>query len=151
MQEHRSGTHYRRLFVMSALSFASMYILMYAMVDNWGHAWANLNKAYMAGLMTAPMVVFELLLMRSMYQNARWNAALLGVSAVAGIACFVLIRGQMGITDRQFLRSMIPHHSSAILMCTEAPIQERAIRELCDEIVASQRSEIAQMKALLDE
>lgn len=150
MEEHRSGTQYRRLLVMAALSFAAMYLLMYAMVESWSHALANLNKAYMAGLMTAPMVVFELLLMRGMYQNARWNAALLGASVVVGIACFAFIRGQVGITDRQFLRSMIPHHSGAILMCTEAPIQDRAIRALCEEIVASQRREITQMKALLD-
>ena len=121
MEEHHSATQYRRLLLMAALSFAAMYILMYSMVDLWSDAFANLNQAYMAGLMTAPMVVFELLLMRGMYRNARWNTALLGASVVAGIACFALIRGQGGITDRQFLRSMIPHHSGAILICTEAP------------------------------
>lgn len=151
MEEHRTSSQYRRLFVMTALSFGSMYTLMYAMADAWTNVYANLNQAYMAALMTAPMVVFEVLLMRGMYRNARWNAALLGASVVAGIACFALIRSQVGITDRQFLRSMIPHHSGAILMCTEAPIQERAVRELCEEIVVSQRSEIARMKALLDE
>lgn len=151
MEEHRSGTPYRRLLVMAALSFVAMYLLMYAMVESWSHAFANLNRAYMAGLMTAPMVVFELLLMRGMYPNARWNTVLMGASVVGGIACFALIRGQVGITDRQFLRSMIPHHSGAILMCTEAPIRDRAIRELCGEIIASQRSEIARMEALLEE
>lgn len=150
MEEHRSVAHYRRLLLMAALSFAAMYILMYAMVDTWGDVFANLNQAYMAGLMTAPMVVFELLLMRGMYRNARWNAAVLAASVVAGVACFAFIRSQAGITDREFLRSMIPHHSGAILMCTEAPIQDRAILDLCESIVASQRSEIAQMKALLD-
>jgi hypothetical protein len=42
-----------------------------------------------------------------------------------------------------------PHHASAILMCEEAPIEDPAIRRLCEGIVASQQAEIAQMKALL--
>jgi uncharacterized protein (DUF305 family) len=61
----------------------------------------------------------------------------------------MLIREQTGIGDRQFLRSMIPHHASAILMCEEAPIVDPDIRLLCRGIVTSQQSEITQMKALL--
>jgi uncharacterized protein (DUF305 family) len=34
-------------------------------------------------------------------------------------------------------------------MCEEAPIEDPAIRRLCEGIVASQQAEIAQMKALL--
>ena len=30
----------------------------------------NINQVHMAGLMAAPMVVIELLVMRAMYQNA---------------------------------------------------------------------------------
>ena len=33
----QSGGHYKRLAVMVALSFASMYALMYAMVDAFGN------------------------------------------------------------------------------------------------------------------
>src|SRR5215211_2649158 len=61
--------HYRRFAVMTLLSFVSMYVLMYAMVDSWPSVYANLNQAYMAGLMTAPMVLLELVLMRAMYKN----------------------------------------------------------------------------------
>jgi uncharacterized protein (DUF305 family) len=65
----------------------------------------------MAGLMTAPMVVIELLLMSSMYENKKLNLLLIAGSVVAGIALFLFIRQQAAISDRQFLRSMIPHHS----------------------------------------
>jgi uncharacterized protein (DUF305 family) len=80
-----------------------------------------------------------------MYQNKRWNA----ISIAAGIVCFALIRQQTASGDRQFLRSMIPHHGGAILMCAKAPIQDRSIQELCQQIIASQRSGIDQMKMLL--
>jgi uncharacterized protein (DUF305 family) len=59
------------------------------------------------------------------------------------------IRGQLAITDRQFLRSMIPHHAGAILMCETAPIRDPEIKELCTAIVSSQQSEIDRMKAKL--
>lgn len=74
-------THYRNLLVMAALSFLAMYALMYAMVDTLANVYANINQAYMAGLMTAPMVIIELLVMRSMYENKRANAVILAASA----------------------------------------------------------------------
>jgi small-conductance mechanosensitive channel len=140
---------YIRLAVMAVLSFVSMYVLMYAMVDRFDNVFHSLNQAYMAGLMAAPMVVIEILLMGSMYGNRRLNAALIVVSVLAAFALFLLIRQQTAIADRQFLRSMIPHHAGAILMCEEAPLKDTEVRKLCASIIASQRAEIAQMKALL--
>jgi uncharacterized protein (DUF305 family) len=54
------------------------------------------------------------------------------------------------ITDKQFLKSMIPHHAGAILMCNKARIQDAEIIDLCKQITTSQQSEIDQMKAILD-
>ena len=141
--------HYRHLLIMAALSFVSMYILMYAMVDAAGNVYANVNQVYMAGLMTAPMVIIELVVMRRMYHDTKRNAAIIGTSAIIGIALFMFIRAQTGVSDRQFLRSMIPHHASAILMCEEAPITDAEIQSLCKSIRSSQQAEIHQMKAKL--
>lgn len=145
MREHP----YRRLLIMTLFAFASMYVLMYAMVDRFDNVYSNLNQAYMAGLMAAPMVIIELLLMGAMYPRKGLNAGILATSAMAGVVCFMLIRAQTAIDDRQFLRSMIPHHASAILMCEEAAIEDSAIRRLCTGIMASQQAEITEMKALL--
>ena len=142
--------HYRSLLVMTVLSFISMYILMYAMVDVFANVYSSINQVYMAALMTAPMVLIELAVMRSMYKNARANIAIAAVSIVALIAFFAAIRQQTLVTDTQFLRSMIPHHAGAILMCEEAPIEGAEIKALCASIIEGQRSEIAQMKTLLD-
>jgi uncharacterized protein (DUF305 family) len=107
------------------------------------------NQVYMAGLMTAPMVVIELLVMRGMYHNRRLNAAVAVASTVAGIACFTFIRQQTAVADEQFIRSMIPHHSGAILMCEEARLRDPELRKLCQNIVVSQQQEIDQMTAML--
>ena len=146
---HEQGHPYRGLALMTILSFACMYALMYAMVDAWPNVYGNVNQAYMAALMSAPMVIIMLLVMRSMYRNERWNAIIHSASLVLGILCFLLIRQQTAIGNRQFLRSMIPHHAGAILMCSEARLTDPAIEALCREITSSQRDEIAQMKALL--
>jgi uncharacterized protein (DUF305 family) len=144
-------SHYLRLLVMAVLSFLSMYILMYAMVDVIGNVYPNWNQFYMAGLMTAPMVVIELSLMRAMFQNKRLNILIFGAGIAALLLFFACIRQQAAISDRQFLRSMIPHHSGAILMCERASIRDPELKKLCDSIVAGQQAEINQMKAKLAE
>jgi hypothetical protein len=149
--QHGDQNHYLRLAGMIVLSFISMYVLMYSMVNSFADVYNSLNQVYMAGLMTAPMLVIELWLMSSMYKNRKLNAVVIAVGIAAGILFFTVIRQQTLISDRQFLRSMIPHHSGAILMCEETPLQDQRIKELCKEIISSQRREIDQMRALLEE
>lgn len=144
-------SHYRRLAIMGVVSFAAMYALMYAMVDRFANVHNNWNQAYMAALMTAPMVIFELLLMGSMYGNKRANLLIVGASALALVAAFFAIRVQAGISDKQFLRSMIPHHAGALLMCGQASLRDPELKELCERIKASQQSEIELMEAKLRE
>ncbi|MGH6865672.1 MAG: DUF305 domain-containing protein [Methyloceanibacter sp.] len=142
--------HYIRLAGMAVLSFISMYVLMYAMVDHVANVYPNFNQFYMAGLMAAPMVLIELALMGGMYPNKTLNIIIAVVSALALIAFFIFIRQQTAIFDRQFLKSMIPHHAGAILMCEEASLEDAEIKQLCKSITYSQQSEIDQMKTILD-
>ena len=143
--QHKNS--YRNLLIMTIFAFVSMYILMYAMVDVFGNVINNLNQVYMAGLMTAPMVVIELILMRMMYPNKRMNTLIMSASVVIGLIFFTLVRQQAAITDKQFLKSMSPHHGAAILMCEQAPIADPEIKGLCGEIISSQQAEIDQMRA----
>ena len=148
---HKGKSHYRHLLIMTVLSFIAMYVLMYSMVDVIGNAHPNLNQFYMAGLMTASMVLIEVAVMRSMYHNKKLNVAI-GAGAVAALFLFfVFIRLQTAISDRQFLKSMIPHHAGAILMCERAPIRDPDIRRLCESIISGQQAEIDQMKSKLRE
>jgi hypothetical protein len=144
-----SGPVYRSLLIMTVLSFIAMYWLMYAMVDRLGNVYNNLNQVYMAGLMTGAMVLIELAVMRHMYTNRRLNLAVAASGTIALVACWLGIRQQVGIGDRQFLRSMIPHHAGAILMCEQAPIEDAEVKRLCQGIIASQQSEINLMAGML--
>jgi cation transport ATPase len=148
-KEHNK--HYKHLLIMAILSFIAMYILMYAMVDTFSNVFMNINQFYMAGLMASPMVIIELIIMRAMYMNKKLNMLLIAVSTILLIGFYVLIRQQTAVGDKQFLKSMIPHHAGAILMCEEASITDPEIKKLCEQINSSQKAEIAQMKAKLSE
>ena len=78
----RGNRHYVHLAIMTALSFISMYILMYAMVNRFANVYSNLNQFYMAGLMTAPVVVIELALMGSRYKHKNGNIIIVAISVV---------------------------------------------------------------------
>jgi uncharacterized protein (DUF305 family) len=145
---HAKG-HYGRLLVMILLSFLAMYALMYAMVNAFNNVFNNVNQFYMAGLMVAPMVLIELVLMAGMYPNRKLNAVLAVLSLLGMILFWMGIRQQAAVTDQQFLRSMIPHHAGAILMCKENKLKDPELLRLCGNIVSSQQAEIDLMKSKL--
>jgi uncharacterized protein (DUF305 family) len=122
---------------------------MYAMVDTIREVIPNINQFYMAGLMAAPMVIIEILVMRSMYQDRKKNLLFIAGAAVLLVVFFVGIRTQGFVGDKQFLKSMIPHHSAAILMCREGNITDPEIKKLCDDIIANQKMEIDQMHEMM--
>lgn len=119
------------------------------MVDKFANVFINVNQFYMAGLMTAPMIIIEMLIMGGMYMNKKLNLIIIFISAVVLVACFFFIRVQTAVSDRQFLKSMIPHHAAALLMVNGAKISDPEIKKLADDIISSQQKEIDFMKAKL--
>jgi uncharacterized protein (DUF305 family) len=140
---------YRHLAVELAIDFVIMYLVMYTMIATLDHFRLNLNNVYMTLMMVAPMAIVMLVAMRSMFPSRRTNVLVIGAAVLVFIASFGAMRTQAAVGDREFLRSMIPHHSGAILMCREAAITDPDIVSLCKEIVESQEREIAQMTAIL--
>ncbi|WP_447954402.1 DUF305 domain-containing protein [Sphingopyxis chilensis] len=126
-----------------------MYLVMFVMIDRLSSFYNNLNMFYMTLMMVSPMVVLMVLAMRDMFPSKRLNTLLLLGSAVAFFGSFALIRTQTTIGDTAFLRSMIPHHSGAILMCEQAKLSDPEVRQLCSGIITGQKSEIDQMKQIL--
>jgi uncharacterized protein (DUF305 family) len=136
---------------MTVISFIAMFILMYSMVDKFANVFINVNQFYMAGLMTAPMIIIEMLIMGGMYMNKKLNLIIIAISAVVLVACFFFIRVQTAVSDKQFLKSMIPHHAAALLMVNGAKISDPEIKKMADDIISSQQKEIDFMKAKLKE
>jgi uncharacterized protein (DUF305 family) len=140
---------YKTLTIEMIIDFIIMYLVMYTMIATLDHFHLNLNNVYMTLMMVAPMTLVMLVAMRSMYPSRRLNL-IVGLGAVViFIAAFAAMRTQAGVGDKEFLRSMIPHHSGAILMCEQASITDPEIVALCDGIVRNQAAEIAQMETIL--
>ena len=146
-----NNRHYYKLLIMAVISFIAMYFLMYSMVDSFKNVISNINQVYMAGLMTMPMVIIELILMKAMYSNRKLNALLFTISALLLVTFFAFIRQQTAVGDKQFLKSMIPHHAAAILMVVKTSITDPEIKKLADVIIKAQQQEIVEMKAKLKE
>jgi uncharacterized protein (DUF305 family) len=140
---------YAKLALMAIVSFIAMYLLMYTMIDKWADFYPSVSMAYMAGSMTAAMVIIELIVMSAMYEDVKLRNILIGVSALLLVAFVLFTRYQIGIYDNDFLRSMIPHHSGAILMCANPRLEDPEIKSLCRNITEGQQKEIDQMKAIM--
>lgn len=141
---------YKTLTLTVGIHFFIMYALVYAGVNSLDDMfWFSTRNLYMAVVMVAPMVVLMLAFMHSMFENKKLNAILYLVFIFLFIAFFWFIRSQAFVGDKQFLQSMIPHHSSAITMCEEADITDPEIRTLCEKIISAQKEEISQMKSIL--
>ena len=141
--------HYGRLMVELAIDFVIMYLVMFTMIRSLDHFYNNINNVWMTLMMVTPMALVMLAAMRSMFPSRKRNLLVIAGALIVFGVSFYGMRTQLAVGDEQFLRSMIPHHSGAILMCQEASITNPEIKALCGEIVASQRREIEQMKAIL--
>lgn len=148
--EHQgSSTHAYWMFAVNlALSLIPMYLAMFTMIDGRRDFRNNLNMLYMALTMLAPMGMIMLATMGKMYGNRRLNLTLYAGLAGLFVAALLSTRHQALVDDQQFVASMIPHHSGAILMCHEAKLADPELRALCDQIVKAQRAEINQMEAI---
>jgi CDP-diglyceride synthetase len=149
MSEDASRKNYRMLALNLVAGAVIMYFGMFAMIWSGGEFIQNINFFYMALIMWAPMSAVMVWTMRNMYPSKRLNLALYLMFALIFVLSFWGIRDQLLVGDRQFLRSMIPHHSGAILMCERSNLSDPEIKVLCAGIVQTQKEEIAQMKALL--
>lgn len=144
-----SANPYVMLGLELACDFLIMFFVMYAMIATVDHLYLNIGNVYMTLMMVAPMTLLMLLFMRHMYPNRAINMVVAGVAILLFLVGWFGMRDQVAIGDRQFARSMIPHHSGAILMCRKAKLVDPELKALCKDIVVAQEKEIAQMQRIL--
>jgi hypothetical protein len=140
---------YLRFAAMIVTSTIVMFGLMY--LNTWApdHVWFSETRLWMAVYMGCAMAVVMLAFMLGMYANKRLNTAIFVGAALLFAASLYLVRSQDTIDDTAWMKAMIPHHSIAILTSTRANISDPRVRELADEIIATQKREIREMEALI--
>lgn len=147
--EKMQGMNYGKFWVMMLISFLIMYIVMFLNMDKVSHYHTSLTRIYMALLMVAPMAVVMMLMMGKMYPNKKMNTAIILGSVVLFILILTGLRTQTPIDDVQYMKAMIPHHSSAIMVSKHATITDPEVKKLSEEIIQSQEKEIAEMEAMI--
>ena len=141
--------HYARFAGMIGTSTAVMFGLMYLNTYQLDHVFFSETRTYMSLIMGATMAVIMLTFMLSMHPNRRINAGIYLGSVLVFVLALWLVRSQATVEDVSYMRAMIPHHSIAVLTSERANISDSRVRELADQIIQSQREEIAEMKNLI--
>ena len=140
---------YKKFSVMMIISIIIMYCVMFLNITQLDYFYVSTTRIYMALLMISPMAVVMMLMMGKMYPNKKLTTGII----VSAIAVFIItlagLRTQTPIGDVQYMKAMIPHHSSAILTSENANIKDPEVRKLADGIIEAQKREIAEMKALI--
>jgi uncharacterized protein (DUF305 family) len=143
--------NYLRFAAMITTSTVVMFGLMYLNTYQLDHVFFSETRAYMALVMGASMAIIMLAFMLGMYKNNRLNLGIVAGSLALFALSLWLVRSQETIEDVSWMRAMIPHHSIAILTSERAHISDPRVRKLADEIIESQRREIAEMESLIGE
>jgi uncharacterized protein (DUF305 family) len=127
-----------------------MYAVMFLNTDVFEHVMLSTTRTYMTILMIAPMAISMMLFMWGMYENKKANYLILGTAVIIFIGTLTMLRNQTMIADVQWMKAMIPHHSSAIMVSQKAHLQDPEAQKLAQDIIEAQKKEIAQMKAMIE-
>ena len=113
--------------------------------------WANrlndvrlsVNDFYMVFLMIGWMILFMGIFDKHSKQ------IIIGLSIV--VILFISIRKQLFVSEKQFIKGMIPHHSMAVLMSKrrkEKGVKNPELEQLINNIIKTQEEEINILKRL---
>ena len=145
----KSGS-YAKFGLMLLVSFVVMYAVMFLNADVFDHVMLSTTRTYMTLLMIAPMALIKLAFMGDMYQNKKANIAIAVVAVGIFASTLLMLRHQTLIKDVQYMKAMIPHHSSAIMVSQEADLQDPETQELARNIIKAQKEEIAKMNEIME-
>jgi uncharacterized protein (DUF305 family) len=150
IMSNSQGMSYGKFMIMMLVSFLIMYLVMFLNMDKLNHYHTSATRIYMALLMVAPMTVVMMIMMGNMYPNKKTNTAIIIGSTVFFAIVLAALRTQTPISDVQYMKAMIPHHSSAIMVSKHANIKDPEVKKLSEQIIQSQEKEIAEMEAMLN-
>jgi uncharacterized protein (DUF305 family) len=142
--------NYKKFMIMLLISFFIMYLVMFLNIDKLNHYHTSLTRIYMALLMVTPMAVVMMVMMGKMYPNKKTNTGIIIGSIVLFVVILAALRTQTPVGDIQYMKAMIPHHSSAIMVSKNANIKDPEVKKLSESIIESQEKEIAEMEGMLD-
>lgn len=141
---------YPKFALIMAVSFVIMYLVMFLNVAEFDHIYSSLTRVYMTTLMVATMAISMLLFMWKMYPNRKINFGIIAFATISFFGTLYLLRTQTPIGDIQYMKAMIPHHSSAIMTSSHVDFKDPEVKKLAEDIIIAQEKEIKQMKKMIN-
>jgi uncharacterized protein (DUF305 family) len=119
------------------------------MVDKSENINNSLSKLYLSGIMAGIMGITEVFMYDNMMNTTSWFYYLPLIVIV--IFLIIMYRQQIGVNEKNYLNEMIEHHSMALLTSNSIikKTNNGQIKNLAQNIIKSQRSEINYMNQLL--
>lgn len=121
-----------------------MYLMPLVMTSSVNHIQLfSLNKFYNATFMASSMVLLETLMHSSV--------SVLILSLIGMLIMYIMVKSQLFINEKQYLKDMVEHHSMAILTSTKLLEKEISIdvKKLASNILKTQEEEVSLMRKLL--
>ena len=138
------------MMIMFIGSFIGQYFLMPPiMINGLDLHTNNLGKAYMSTIMALFMVLLEVVCKDIQYHVFSLNSyALFG--ALIGLFIYLYYK-QIAITDKEYLKGMVEHHSMAIFTSQEIlkKTDDYNVAKLAKNIIQTQKDEIREMVELV--
>lgn len=125
--------------------FNPMNVLAYRLND----LYPSLTLFY-SGLFMASNMIWAHELVHYFSMN-HLNKSVFATGIILSIICVFLLRSQFLVSDNEWLKRMIPHHSTALTTSTNIYTQtnNNDIKQLAKSIIETQEMEIAVMKDIL--
>lgn len=125
-----------RMFVGMVVISLTMPLIM---IDSPRDYRIGLNQIYGALFMSAAMILIS---------GHTSDPFILSSMLLLSVLCIIGIRYQVGVSETQYLRDMIPHHSMAVLTSKKQAARQGRVQTLARTILDTQVREITLMKSM---
>jgi len=111
----------------------------------------SLTLFYTSLWMASGMVLIEVLMFYFSMKPKSFPTFIFIGFFLLSIIILILMRKQVGVSDKEWLKRMIPHHSTALTTSTQIynKTSNPKIKELAKQIIDTQEKEIKEMKEML--
>jgi hypothetical protein len=93
MSNRRSGEQSKVIW-MALLTSAFMYALIFSVLENTNESRSDISQWYMAGVMTMPIIIIEIVLMAGVATNRKFRTLIITISVISFLAFYLVLKNQ---------------------------------------------------------
>lgn len=142
-------SNYTKLGIITTVCFLVTYGVTFLNVDDFAHIYLSSARLYMCLLMITPVTLIILIVMNRLYTNKTANMIIGTGTVMVFMISLYFLRSQPLTDDVEYIKAMIPRHSSSILASKQARLDNLEVRQFAQKIIESRTQEIVEMQNIL--